>query len=90
MNGAPAAPTARQLLRAADFLLAGDWQAAHEIVQAFDDDAVAGHLHALCHKAEGDLANARYWYARIRKPASDAPPAEELAAIRAALLARTS
>jgi hypothetical protein len=83
------APTA-QLLRAADLLLLGDWRAAHEIVQAFEADAVAGHLHALCHKAEGDLANARYWYARIRRAPSDAPPAEELAAVRAALLARTS
>lgn len=41
----------------------GDWQAAHVIVQAHDD-AVACWLHALVHRLEGDLDNARYWYRR--------------------------
>jgi len=45
----------------------GDWQAAHVIVQHLDD-ALACRVHALCHRIEGDLANARYWYRRAKLP----------------------
>ena len=45
----------------------GNWDTAHRIVQNLDD----GHaewIHALLHRAEGDLGNARYWYARCGRP----------------------
>jgi hypothetical protein len=44
--------------------LAGDWQAAHGIVQEHEDDPVASWIHAVVHRMEGDLGNARYWYRR--------------------------
>jgi hypothetical protein len=47
--------------------LAGDWQAAHGIVQEYEDDPVASWIHAVVHRMEGDLGNARYWYRRCRR-----------------------
>ena len=40
---------------------AGDWNSAHEIVQAIDD-ASAARIHAYLHRKEGDDWNARYWH----------------------------
>jgi hypothetical protein len=47
--------------------LAGDWQAAHLIVQEHEESDLANWIHAVCHRMEGDVANARYWYGRIRR-----------------------
>jgi hypothetical protein len=44
-------------------LEAGNWSAAHEIVQA-KRSALAAWLHGIVHTLEGDLENARYWYRR--------------------------
>lgn len=49
--------------QALSHLRRGDWQAAHGIVQELEDE-VACWLHALVHRLEGDLDNARYWYRR--------------------------
>ena len=54
----------RRLAEAVRLALAGDWQAAHTIVQEHEDDAVASWIHAVVHRMEGDLGNARYWYRR--------------------------
>ena len=51
-----------ELLRAVDLAVSGDWEAAHELVQQYEDDATAAWIHAVLHKIEGDLGNARYWY----------------------------
>ena len=74
------------LLRAVELALAGDWKAAHELVQQYEDDAMAAWIHAVLHKLEGDLGNSRYWYRRAGRldHAADEPRAE-LAAIRAEL-----
>lgn len=53
-----------RLLEAVDAALGGDWQAAHRIVQEHEDDRVAAWIHAVVHRMEGDLGNARYWYGR--------------------------
>ena len=53
-----------QLLEAVDLALDGDWQAAHRIVQDHDADEVAAWIHAVVHRMEGDIGNARYWYRR--------------------------
>ncbi|MGD9845895.1 MAG: hypothetical protein AB7O60_09805 [Variibacter sp.] len=45
----------------------GDWEKAHAIVQAHDTPHAAW-VHAYLHRVEGDLDNARYWYARAKKP----------------------
>lgn len=54
----------------------GDWDRAHEIVQALETVAAA-HVHAYLHRVEGDLDNANYWYARAGEPTIDAPLAVE-------------
>jgi hypothetical protein len=51
------------LARALDLLAAGDWQAAHAIVQN-ETSPVAAWLHGIVHTLEGDLDNAQYWYRR--------------------------
>jgi hypothetical protein len=49
------------LTTALDLLAAGDWRAAHEIVQKCDS-TLAAWLHGIAHTLEGDEENARYWY----------------------------
>jgi hypothetical protein len=76
----------KQLLEAVDLAAAGDWQRAHEIVQEHEEDAVANWIHALVHRMEGDLSNARYWYGRAGKKSGEGLTVQaELQQIRAAL-----
>ena len=56
-----------ELLKAVDLALAGNWDQAHETVQAYDSDAMAAWIHAVLHKIEGDESNSRYWYRRANK-----------------------
>ncbi len=51
------------LLEAMNLAKAGQWDAAHQIVQDLDS-AVAARIHAYLHRVEGDDSNARYWYQR--------------------------
>ncbi|HEX3625124.1 MAG TPA: hypothetical protein VH280_06850 [Verrucomicrobiae bacterium] len=53
-----------ELLRSIYLALAGDWNAAHQLVQQHEEDATASWIHAVLHKMEGDLSNSRYWYRR--------------------------
>ena len=77
------------LLQAVKLALAGDWDAAHEQVQQYEDDATAAWIHAVLHKIEGDLANSRYWYRRAgRMDRVAEEPRAELADIRAELRLR--
>ena len=39
-----------------------DWDRAHKVVQAHEDDADCNWVHAHLHRQEGDLSNAGYWY----------------------------
>ena len=72
--------------RSIELALAGDWDAAHAIVQQDEADPTAAWIHAVLHKIEGDAANARYWYRRAgRMDAVDREPTEELQAIREGL-----
>jgi hypothetical protein len=78
----------QNLLRAVDLALREEWDAAHRVVQKYEDDAVAAWLHAVLHKIEGDAANSRYWYRRANKLARVADePRAELALIRSELMA---
>ena len=81
--------TKDELLRAIELALAGDWDAAHQLVQQYDGDAMASWIHAALHKMEGDPANSRYWYQRANqmKHVTDEPRAE-LAAIQTELISR--
>lgn len=76
----------RELEKAAQLLAAGDWQAAHLIVQEDEDDVMACWAHAIVHLMEGDTGNAGYWYRRARRPMPAAADASaELRALTAAL-----
>lgn len=63
----------------------GDWTRAHEAVQSGADSASAW-VHAYLHRKEGDLSNARYWYARAGRTPATGALGDEWAAIAAALL----
>ena len=73
-----------ELFQAIELAEAGQWDAAHEVVQQYEDDATAAWIHAVLHKVEGDWGNARYWYRRADRmdQVADEPRAE-LAAIQA-------
>jgi len=76
----------KELIRAVDLALAGEWDAAHRIVQAYEDDSDACWIHAVLHKIEGDASNSRYWYRRTPHAyEAYADPKQELQAIKAAL-----
>jgi hypothetical protein len=64
-------PLRARLSRAVALALAGDWPAAHAIVQEHEDDESAAWIHAVVHRMEGDLANARYWYRRCGRELRD-------------------
>jgi hypothetical protein len=46
---------------------AGDWNAAHQMVQEINSEEAAW-IHAYLHRVEGDLGNAAYWYRRAGRP----------------------
>lgn len=52
------------LSRVVCLALAGDWHAAHDLVQLNEGDATASWIRAVLQKIEGDLTNSRYWYQR--------------------------
>jgi hypothetical protein len=79
-------PLTPRLLEAVERALGGDWQAAHVIVQEHEEDPIANWIHAVVHRMEGDLANARYWYGRIRREYREAvSPEVELREIQSLL-----
>ena len=79
-----------ELLKAIELALAGEWDAAHQLVQQYEDGTAAW-IHAVLHKIEGDLGNARYWYRRAdRMDHVTDEPCEELAAIQTELHSRHS
>jgi len=67
--------------RVLDLLEAGDWKAAHEIVQK-ESSTLAAWLHGIVHMLEGDLDNARGWYKKAKRefPGRDAVKQEITAA----------
>ena len=78
-----------ELLQAVELALAGKWDAAHEVVQQYEDDDTAAWIHAVLHKMEGDLGNASYWYRhadRLDRVADE--PRAELVTIQTELRSR--
>jgi hypothetical protein len=65
------------IIRAVRHLEAGDWEAAHAIVQK-DASSLGCWAHGIVHLLEGDLDNARYWYRRAHRalPHGDTANAE--------------
>jgi hypothetical protein len=63
----------------------GEWQRAHEIVQA-ESSVEAAWVHAYLHRKEGDLANAGYWYRRAKRQIPAAEVEDEWRAIVATFI----
>ncbi len=64
-----------------------DWDKAHKIVM----DEAGGDcawVHAYLHRVEGDLPNAKYWYAQARQPAASVSLEAEWDDIARALIAK--
>ncbi|WP_017301420.1 hypothetical protein [Nodosilinea nodulosa] len=59
--------------RALALAKAGQWDAAHELVQPYSDRNSCL-IHAYLHRVEGDHGNARYWY----RQAGETMPANTL------------
>jgi hypothetical protein len=77
------------LTRAVRHLEAGEWQAAHALVQK-DASLLGCWAHGLVHLIEGDLENAKYWYRRARRPLPHGnTAAAEIAALKATVRQRT-
>ena len=75
-----------ELRRAVEVALAVDWQGAHEVAQKHEQDPMACWLHAVVHRIEGDLGNARYWYGRCGRSLRESVTTDaELREIQAAL-----
>ncbi len=78
--------TQAQMTKALAHLEAGDWQAAHEIVQTDEESALACWAHGIVHLMEGDLPNARYWYREAERRFPSTPDAAaEIRALKAEL-----
>ena len=89
MKANPKSAPIDELRRAVAVALTGDWQAAHLIAQKYEDDDVAGWIHAVVHRMEGDLANAGYWYRRVgRSLRENVSTADELREIEVLLAGR--
>jgi hypothetical protein len=67
------------------YLRAGRWNEAHDLVQK-DDSMLAAWLHGILHLQEGDLEDAENWYERAgRRFRSRGSLAEELVLFEAEL-----
>ena len=54
-------------LRAGGFTMGAEWDKAHQLCQQQEGDPAHDLVHALAHWIEGDMANASYWYRRVRR-----------------------
>jgi hypothetical protein len=77
-------------LRALWHAARGEWDRAHEIVQAHEGEPAHDWVHAHLHRVEGDLGNAGYWYRRAGRAPARGDLVAEREVIVAELLARPS
>ncbi len=73
------------LLHEGDYAMGPEWDAAHQIAQAHEGDALFDRIHAIVHRIEGDEWNADYWYRRAGLTMTDGPVSEEAEALRQGL-----
>jgi hypothetical protein len=57
---------ANPIVKAVRHLEAGEWKAAHALVQK-DATSLGCWAHGIVHLVEGDLDNAKYWYRRAHR-----------------------
>lgn len=78
-------PPEDAIARAVRHLEAGEWEAAHLLVQK-DASEQGCWAHGIVHLIEGDLDNAKYWYRRAHRPLPHGNTvAAEIAALKSAL-----
>ncbi len=65
----------------------GQWDKAHDCAQR-DGGPVGAAVHAYLHRKEGDLDNARYWYARAARPVASGSLEAEWESLARALTER--
>lgn len=83
----PSAASALALQQVLAHLRAGDWPAAHDLVQRVSSP-LAPWLHGIVHLEEGDLEDAEYWYGQAQRSFRQRGTLpEELAQFEAALRA---
>ncbi|OXS99612.1 hypothetical protein B7H23_13640 [Notoacmeibacter marinus] len=70
------------LLHEGDYAMGPEWDAAHQIAQAHEGDALFDRIHAIVHRIEGDEWNADYWYRRAGLTIPDMAVADEIGALR--------
>lgn len=83
------AARALDLIEASGFTMNADCEAAHDIAQAHEGDALFDAIHALIHRIEGDLGNAAYWDRRAGTDLGQRGFEGELAALRTMAKSRT-
>ena len=66
-------------------LAKGDWDRAHKVAQA-EDDQDGAWVHAHLHRVEGDESNAGYWYRKAGQPHAEVSLEAEWDEIARALL----
>lgn len=66
----------------------GDWERAHECVQAHEGEADCDWVHAHLHRQEGDMNNAGWWYRRVGRSAPEQSLDEEWGALASNMLGR--
>ena len=54
------------ILNAAAYIYMNNLLTAHNMVQEHEDNPVAGYLHGIIHRREGDFSNANYWFRRAK------------------------
>jgi len=78
-------PQDNAIAKAVRHLEAGQWQAAHALVQK-DGTELGCWAHGIVHLVEGDLENAKYWYRRAHRPLPHGnTAAAEIAALKASV-----
>ncbi len=60
-----------------EFQTGPNWKSCHALCAKNSGIDDYDWVHALCHRIEGDLPNARYWYGRAGRDASDDPFEDE-------------
>ncbi len=73
-----------------NFAMGKAWEKAHIVSQAHEGVPAYDRLHALCHRIEGDLGNAGYWYRRAGVSAFSGSFAEEKQLLEGELNAASS
>lgn len=64
-RSSPSAPTDEgPAIEALWWAMKGNWNKAHECVQAHEGEPDCDSVHAHLHRQEGDMSNAGYWYRR--------------------------